>query len=95
MNAYTAVFVVVLGLAAGGCSVRGDCETVCEWGEKCGDQESDCVDDCVDDYEDADDACQDAFDELAACVEEDDSCDTDSDCASEYLAFLDDCADDR
>jgi hypothetical protein len=88
---------VLLGVGTVGCSgLEGDCETLCDWGEKCNEEESDnnCVDECVEDVEDADDACQEAVEELASCVEEDDSCTTDSSCASEAGKFLEDCADD-
>jgi hypothetical protein len=96
MKTTLAVFVVAMGLGTAGCSsVRGDCETVCNWVDDCGgDPESDCVDDCVADYDDADDACQEAFDEFAACLEEDDSCGEGSDCVSEFNEFAADCADD-
>ena len=90
------VFAVVFGMGALGCSgVEGDCETFCDWADSCGsDVGSNCVDECVEDVEDADDECQDSFEELASCLEDDDSCDSSSDCGGEATNFLEDCADD-
>jgi hypothetical protein len=88
---------VLLGVGALGCSgTEGDCETFCDWAEECSPEEtsSDCVDECVEDVDDADDACQEAFEALAECLEEDDSCTADSSCASEAGKSIEDCADD-
>ena len=91
------VFAVVFGMGALGCSgVEGDCETICDWLEDCAPDETaaNCVDECVEDVEDADDACQDSVEELSSCLEDDDSCTSDSDCASEATNLFEDCADD-
>jgi Cys-rich protein (TIGR04453 family) len=85
--------VALIGLTTLGCgSVEDECETFCEWYDDCiGGAGSDCTEECVETYDEADDDCQESFDELAACFEEDDSCDEGSDCVGEIENFVDDC----
>ncbi len=64
-----------LGLSLVGCtSTESRCETLCKWANQCGDIPIDCtdaeIDECVEEYDDHDDGCQDAFDEFAECVDE-------------------------
>lgn len=92
MNKSFIAMVTVLGMSLVACGgVEDDCETICDWFDKCNVDLPDCVDECVDDMEDASDSCQDAFDGLAECVEEDDACDSSSSCGGEATEFLDDC----
>jgi hypothetical protein len=58
-----------------GCTAtESRCETLCKWASQCGDIAIECsdseIDECVEEYDDHDDACQDAFDEFADCVDE-------------------------
>jgi hypothetical protein len=71
-----------LSLGFLGCtSTESRCETLCEFSKKCptGGASLDCseagIDKCVDDYDAQSERCQDALDELADCIdEEDQSC---------------------
>lgn len=80
-----------------GCtSTESRCETICEFSEKCSTDEtsSDCsVNECVDEYEDSSDGCQDAIDEFADCIDdEDQNCsDVQSNCIGEAFEVLEQC----
>src|SRR5687768_6306338 len=58
-----------------GCtSTESRCETLCKWASQCGDIPIECtdaqIDECVENQDDKGDGCQDAFDEFADCVDE-------------------------
>jgi hypothetical protein len=67
---------LVFGLSLLGCtSTESRCETLCKWANQCGDIAVDCsndaeIDECVEEYDDLDADCQDAFDDLVDCVDE-------------------------
>ena len=68
-----------LGVGLLGCtSTESRCETLCQAGEKCGasalmlDCSESGIDRCVDEYDRENEACQDAFDNAADCIEEQD-----------------------
>lgn len=92
-------FVVLglLGMAAAGCSTTaGRCEDMCQWLDDCGtDPASNCKSECESDYDDATDGCQDAFDEFADCLSENDlSCSkVDKSCDGSAAKFLVECGD--
>lgn len=63
-----------MGIVAAGCSsTAGRCEDMCQWADDCGtDPDKDCKSTCESKYDDASDGCQDAFDEFADCLSEND-----------------------
>lgn len=81
-----------LGALAGGCSTtEGRCEDVCEWWDNCvSTPAGSCVSNCEADYDDAGDSCQEAFDEVADCLSEDDLACNNS-CDGEAAKFATDC----
>ena len=88
---------VLLALAAGACSsTEGRCEDMCQWLDDCGtDPDKDCKSSCESDYDDLSDACQDAFDEFADCISDQDlKCSAVADnCDGSAAKFLTECGD--
>ena len=88
--------VVALATSALGCtSTKSRCESLCDWLKKCSSTDVTCsdseLDECVDDYKDQKDSCQDAFDDLADCVD-DNSCDgVQKECVGEATEYLSKC----
>jgi hypothetical protein len=88
-----------LSLGLLGCtSTSSRCETLCEWADKCStDSTATCsesdIDQCVDEYDDESDGCQDAFDEFADCVDDEDSnCSSvQNQCVGEATEFVEQC----
>lgn len=91
------VGVALLGLVAAGCSTTaGRCEDWCKWADDCGtDPASNCESECESKYDDASDGCQDAFDELADCLSENDlSCSkVQNSCDGSFAKYLVECGD--
>jgi hypothetical protein len=89
------VWAGVLALFTGGCTTTEDrCETLCNWLDDCGtDPDSSCKAECESDYDDQSESCQDAFDEFADCIDEEDgSCSgVNSACDGSAAKFLTEC----
>jgi hypothetical protein len=83
-------------LTTAGCSTtEGRCEDVCEYTDNCGlDPEPNCVSSCESKHDDASDSCQEAFDEYADCISDNDlECDAvAADCDGAFAKFFTDCA---
>src|SRR5687767_533110 len=84
-------------LTTAGCSTtEGRCEDVCQYLDDCAalDPASNCASDCESNYDDASDSCQEAFDEYADCVSDNDlECEAVSaDCDGSGAKFLTDCS---
>jgi hypothetical protein len=88
-----------LSLGLLGCtSTESRCETICHFGQKCvTGSTATCseaeIDECVDDYDDESDGCQDAFDEFADCIEEEETncSDVENRCVGEATEVLEQC----
>jgi hypothetical protein len=67
-----------------------NCKTMCEWSDDCGESETDpgCTDDCIANMKQADEACSDALDDFADCVE---IHECEDECGVEAAALLADC----
>jgi hypothetical protein len=82
-----------------GCtSTESRCETVCKWANQCAEITVDCssdaeIEECVDEYDDKGDGCQDAFDDFADCVDEEElTCSAVQEhCVGEASEYLEQC----
>ena len=86
---------IFLGLV--GCtSTESQCETLCDWLDRCSGENVDCsqseIDDCVDEIDDESDDCQDAFDEFVDCVDDNESCSSvERECVGEAVEVAEQC----
>jgi hypothetical protein len=72
-------------------SVEDNCKTMCDWSDDCGDgAPENCTKNCIESMKDADDACRDALDDFADCVEIHEC--EDGECGGEAAGVLADCA---
>lgn len=85
---------LLLTLGCGGNESR--CEEMCDWLERCIDEDYDCsessIEECAEDLDEESDACLDATDELLDCLNENESCeDSLASCTSEAAAAGEKC----
>jgi hypothetical protein len=88
-----------LALVVGCDSAEDQCETLCEWVDKCSGLDANCsdsnIEDCAEDVDDLDGDCEDAFDAFVDCLEEQDNdCDDVArSCQGEAAEFDEQCED--
>jgi hypothetical protein len=95
MRAPLAVVLLMAALPMLGCndSIEDNCKAMCDWANECqsaGAPDPGCTDNCIENMKEADDACRDALDDFAGCVDGRD-CEDQGECGGEAAAMLSDC----